>query len=219
MTSTNGLVTELDPATGTTLRSVLPEWRALWARAADREPFCHPDWVLAHVAALEPGATGVLVTARSQGRFVAVLPLLGETNVLDGMQGRLLRTPMNPHFYRVHVLREAADGAVTPRVICNGIASHRGWDYLAIPRFARAGFVDDLAEHAGERGFPTLLRPEQPTRHVPLPDRSVLGVGSPWLATGRPNLLNELRRASRRIREDFGGELILERHEAASPAR
>ncbi|MCX6550829.1 MAG: GNAT family N-acetyltransferase [Acidobacteria bacterium] len=174
---------------------------------------------MAYLAAFEPTAQTVFVTARAKGTLVAILPLVRETANRDGMPARWLRAPMNPHFYRVHILRDAEEAVLAPRMIWDCIASTGGWDVLSVPRFAREGFVDELTGCAVDSGFPTLLRPDIPSNYVPFPDRGAADADSPWLASVTPSLRSHLRRSYRQIVKELGGELVLERHETADPVQ
>jgi len=218
MTSSSDCLTDMIPASGAAFERLLPEWRALWSRVTAREPFAHPDWILAYLGAFEPQASMVVVTARAGDRLSAVLPLIRESAVTDHMRGRWLRAPMNPHVYRADILRDPAETRVTPRAMWEAVCACGPWDIFSVPRFARGSFIDELAASAESSGFPTLLRQDQPTLHVPLPARDVAVTESPWLATVRSGLQTHIRRSSRQGAKELGGDLRLDAHETADPA-
>jgi CelD/BcsL family acetyltransferase involved in cellulose biosynthesis len=72
---------------GEQLAGVAPEWDAL-ADETGAPPFLRPRWFAAWSAAFHPRGLE-LITVRSQGRLVGVLPLLG--------RGRVLRGAANDH--------------------------------------------------------------------------------------------------------------------------
>ena len=209
---------ELVPFGAAALRELLPEWRGLWAGARDREPFSHPDWVAAYLAAFEPAATPVVLTARLDGALIAVVPLIRESTILDGMPVRLLRALMNPHTFRVHLL--TADGALqAPCAICDYLTSMPGWDVLAIPRFARDGFPDHLGHCTSCHGFPTMVLAQFATRYMLMPDAASARGDEPWLTDVRPELKKKLRKGWRQVLEEYRIEPALETHDAADPAQ
>jgi CelD/BcsL family acetyltransferase involved in cellulose biosynthesis len=198
---------------------LLADWRALWTKAPDPEPFSHPGWVLAYVDAFEPSADLGVLAVRLAGTLVAVLPLIREFTLFDGMPVRRLRTPFNPHSFRVHVLTAAGPLLQIPCAVCNHLASMPGWTLLTIPRFAREGLADQLGHCLGCHGFPTVLHPHCPTRYVAIPDGAATGTGEePWLAQVDRELKKKLKRASRQIAEDYRAEPVLETIEGAVPA-
>jgi CelD/BcsL family acetyltransferase involved in cellulose biosynthesis len=212
------LITDLITGPSAAFTDLLPEWRALWAQAPDREPFSHPGWVQAYLSAFEPSARPVVLTVRLDRALVAALPLVGESTIFDGMPVRVLRAPMNSHSFRAQALVSAGQPLQTPCAFIDHLSAMPGWDLLTIPRFARSGFADQLAHCAASHGFPTLLRPHCPARYVAIPEQASEGGDEPWLAGVDPALKKKMRRAWRQIQQEFGAQPEMETCEAAEPA-
>jgi CelD/BcsL family acetyltransferase involved in cellulose biosynthesis len=214
----SALITDLIVGPSAAFTDLLPEWRALWAQAPDREPFSHPGWVQAYLSAFEPSARPVVLTVRLDGTLVAALPLVRESTIFDGMPVRLLRAPMNPHSFRAQALVLADQPPQTPCAFIDHLSAMPGWDLLTIPRFARSGFADQLGHCAASHGFPILLHPHCPTRYIAIPARALDGGDEPWLADVDPDLRKKMRRAWRQIQQEFRAEPELETCEVAEPA-
>jgi CelD/BcsL family acetyltransferase involved in cellulose biosynthesis len=73
------------------------EWRDLCKEAVDDQPFYRPEWIAAHIRAFAPQAKVVLLTVRSEGKLLFVLPLVQEWSVFAGVPLRKLRGPVNSH--------------------------------------------------------------------------------------------------------------------------
>ena len=215
--SAGDLSTDLIAASSPAFEAVVPEWRALWVQAPDREPYSHPGWVAAYWAAFEPAAEPLVLTVRLRGRLVAVLPLIRESTVVDGMPVRLLRAPMNPHSFRVQLLTASDVTMRTPCAICDHLACMGGWDLLSIGRFPRAGAADRLGHCLRCHGFPAILHSHSPTRFIAIPDAASGGGDEPWMQDVDGDLKKKVRRAWRQISQDFRSEPELETIDAADP--
>lgn len=210
--------TELVAASSPAFRELVPEWRALWVQTPDREPYSHPGWVEPYWAAFEPGAQTFVLAVRLDGQLVAVLPLIRESTVVDGMPVRLLRAPMNPHSFRVQLLTASGATFRTPCAVCDYLAAMPGWDLFTIGRFARDGAADHLGRCLRSHGFPTILDSHFPTRYVAIADAATAGGEEPWLEHVDADLRKNMRRAWRRVSQDYRAEPVLETLDTADPA-
>ena len=199
---------------GSSVTDMVPEWRELWSRAGQREPFSHPDWITAYLRCFEPTARAEVLAARSGDSLSAVLSVIRERRVYDRMPARMIRVPMNEHFFRVDVLTGGTEAGAALSALWDVIAAQRGWDVFCIPKFSHSGCVGELARVARAAGYPTLIRPGRPTRYVPLSGGG-LQAETPWLSTASTDLKKKIRRARRQIVESYGEEPVLSRCECA----
>ena len=217
MTASPDVHTALCSTTDPLFGDLLADWRELWRSDNTREPFSSPDWLLPYLQTFEPAVQPVFLHARVAGVLAAIMPLVREATMLDGMPGRAWRAPMNDDFfYRVGVLcRHGYETAVASAFI-DLLGASPGWDVVSIPRFAVGTLPSLMARIAAERGFPTLIRPDRQTRLVELPGSGATAE-QPWLAQVTPGLRKNMRRTQRQLREHLGADLVLERHEVATP--
>jgi len=209
---TTDLVSTVEPA----FEGLVPEWRELWRQSGDREPYSHPGWLLAYRRNFEPSAQVLVITVRKAGRLVAVLPLVRERTVVDGMPVRVMRAPMNEHSFGFHVLADTEATLQVPCAIVNRLAALPGWDLLLIQRYASRSFADQLGRCAPCHGFPALRFPHSASRCIAIPEPAA-GGDEPWMAPVDGGLKKTIRRSLRLIGQDFDGDLVLDTRHDADP--
>jgi len=195
------------------------DWRDLWQELVHREPFAHPEWVHAYLRCFEPDVRLVWLESRVGSRLDALIPLIREARVYDGLPARVLRVPMNDHCFRCGLLARGTDrddgGAER---LWAAIAGQTGWDLFCVPKYAVGGAFDDVARRARSAGYPVLTRPAGGTRFVPLANDGP-AAQRPWLDTIDASLKRRLRKTSRLIQESLGAAPLLEHCEAADAAQ
>jgi CelD/BcsL family acetyltransferase involved in cellulose biosynthesis len=129
------------------------EWRALLEDSHYDEPFYRPEWIAAYVRAFAPGKTVVVATARSNGRLIAILPLVRETAFVGGIPARKLRAAGNVHTCRFDLVHRNHVGDTAVSAIWNALRSIPGWDVLELSNVPIDGAAGDLVRLARTQGY------------------------------------------------------------------
>jgi CelD/BcsL family acetyltransferase involved in cellulose biosynthesis len=198
------------------LESLAPEWRQLCDEGVlSPDPFCRPEWSLAHAHAYEVKRNFLAVTARVDGRLRAVLPLIRERGFLWGVPVRILRRAVaedTPRFDAA--LGSGAEAGAAMQALWRSLRDDSDWDVIQIDRVPASAALWSLMAEAEKEGFPTGFRHAFRTPVVSLaglPD----GGEEPWLARTSSHFRGELRRKTRRLEKL--GQLRLERYDHATP--
>ena len=185
------------------MRDLVPEWSALWRRAAGATPFQSPAWLLAWWNHFGTGAPRLL-TARAGEELVGVLPLYELAE--PGMR-KLLPIGIGLSDYidaLVDPLRPEAGAALLA-----AIADIPGWDEGHLPDLPEGGVLRGAQGPAGLR--------EETAEGAPCPVLA-LPVGGVALATVVPRkTLRDIRQAAARA-EGAGGVRIETADAAMLPA-
>lgn len=131
------------------------EWRSLCEHSRYDEPFYRPEWIAAYVRAFAQDKTVVLATARSGGRLTAVLPLIKEIGLIDGIPARKLRAAGNVHTNRFDLVHRVGFGEAAIPAVWNALRSMPGWDLLELPDVVIRGAAGELARVARAQGYAT----------------------------------------------------------------
>lgn len=132
------------------------EWRELCEESATDEPFYRPEWIRAYIRAFAAGKTVVLVTARSEGRLRAVLPLLEERTAYLGWRVTRLRSAANIHSVRFDLVRCAgSEGDQAELAVWDYLKNFLSWDVIEFPDVPEGGVVDGWRAWAQKDGFYT----------------------------------------------------------------
>ncbi|HZQ95054.1 MAG TPA: GNAT family N-acetyltransferase [Candidatus Sulfotelmatobacter sp.] len=149
------------------------KWRALSKIALDDQPFYRPEWIGAHIRAFTPKARIFLLTVRSEGELLFVLPLLQEWATFDGVPLRVLRAPVNSHSQRFDAVRHAGPkGEAAVSEAWNYLRTRRDWHMLALPHAPEGGTLSALARVAGRGGAHVGEVTMEQNPYVPLPGDS-----------------------------------------------
>ena len=135
------------------------DWRALCEASPYDEPFYRPEWVRAYVEAFAPDAQVLIVTVRTRGRLVAVLPLIKETGTIGGLPARKLRSASNTHSCRYHLVHDAAHAADAIRAVWSALCQEPGWDALEFTDVPRDGALMRLVALADADGCQSHVAP------------------------------------------------------------
>jgi CelD/BcsL family acetyltransferase involved in cellulose biosynthesis len=186
------------------------EWRELCLDAVDDQPFFRPEFIRAHVRAVNPGARVVVVAARSEGRLCLLLPLIDELGTFNKIPLRKLRAPVNFNCGRFDaVRRKGSEGDAAILATWHYLKGMKGWDLLQINDAQEGSTVERLVSAARSDGFRTIHESDRPNPYVPVP-------GDPeFLKRMPPNskLRSQLRQIRQRMAEQ--GPLIFSRLQIA----
>jgi CelD/BcsL family acetyltransferase involved in cellulose biosynthesis len=183
---------------GEVVEEVAAEWRDLSREAANDEPFYRPEFFQAHLRAFAPRARVALLTARSENRLVAVLPLIEERVLFHGLPARRLRGVANVHSYRFDMLRAAGDaGQAAVGALWKYLATASRWDLLEFPYVPDGGSLEELAGMAAAEGYPTASREVWRTPYIPTGDWD--GTEDFWIRRAGSNFRHTMRRIGRKF--------------------
>lgn len=122
--------------------AVSADWQRLVQAMPNAMPFQTPAWVSAYARHWpREGATMHLVTARRDGRLVAVLPLMFESRRIGPLPLRVATPIYNPHMPLTDVTVAAAEADVVPALI-DWLLRRSG---LGIARLDLPGVAQDAA--------------------------------------------------------------------------
>ncbi len=191
------------------------EWRILCHESANDEPFYRPEWIAAHVRAFAPRAKLALVTARSGGRLVAVLPLAEERILFDGLPVPRLRGLSNVHSYRFDLLRAAGEvGGSAVRSVWLFLTQLRGWDILEFSYVPEGASLEMLHGMAVVDGYPAGSRESWRTPYIMTTGWD--GTWEFWINRTSSKFRHTIRRITRKFNEQR--PLRLERVDTADAA-
>ena len=146
------------------------EWRTLCDESTDDHPFYRPEWIAAHIRAFTPDAKILLLTVRSDGKLLFVLPMLREWSLFSGVPLRTLRAPVSGHSSRFDAVRHASsEGDAAVIAAWTHLHNSRGWDVLDFHDVPEGGTVSALVQAASESGVHTARVPMLPNPYVPIP--------------------------------------------------
>lgn len=169
------------------------EWAALAAQQHGALGwFMHPDWVRAHVLALEDPSRLRVLTVRVGGELAAVLPLICATTWFRGLPVRCWRAAAGGHSLRFDLLLTADhSGRAAAAHLARYLATCGGWDVIELRDVPRQGAAAALLDHMAARGC-RVGRWE--AMQSPCCD-----LRSPQAPALRPAFRTELRRTHRRL--------------------
>jgi CelD/BcsL family acetyltransferase involved in cellulose biosynthesis len=132
------------------------QWRELCRESSNDEPFFRPEWIGAYMRAFAADETVVLLTARSEGRLLAVLPLLEEQTSFLGLPVIKLRGAANIHSGRFDLVHCAgSEGDRAAHAVWDYLKNTLDWDVIEFPQVPEGGGIDGWIAAAKEDGFYT----------------------------------------------------------------
>lgn len=173
-----------------------PEWDALHEPGEDQNPFLCCDWFAAWWRAFSGGRTLYLVTARRQGRLLAVLPLMLERSWRHGMPLRRLAAIANDHTPQFDLVRSRDEELIHRSIWNHLMAQQSHWDVIDLPHLS-AGSVTTkrFAQLAQEQAVGYSLWPRAPRS----PWIEIQRSWDDYLASRSPGFRKSLRRKMRRL--------------------
>lgn len=177
------------------------EWRLLCDVAANDEPFYRPEWIAAHVRAFATQRNLLLITARSGGRLVAVLPMLEERLLFDGLPVTRLRSLSNIHSYRFDMLRSAGpEGDAAVGAVWNCLKTLSSWSLLQFEYVPEGGALEQLLHMAAAEGYPSASRELWRTPYVSTTGWD--GAWDFWIKQTTANFRHTMRRIHRKLNDE-----------------
>jgi CelD/BcsL family acetyltransferase involved in cellulose biosynthesis len=207
---------------GTTISTVLrgdvglvdriaEDWRSLLERSSGNEPFYGPEWVGAYLRAFTPPGELLLLTARTEGRLDAILPLMDQRTWFCGIPARKLTSANNVHCCRFDLVRCAGPaGEHAAKALWECLRESTDWDVIELLDVPDGGSVELLLEAAEKDGFLTGKWASIRSPFVPLS-----GLGATGAVPKRSHFRQNLRRTTRRA--EALGPLRLSRFDCADP--
>ena len=195
----------------TLIDQLATDWRALCDEAPDSQPSYRPEWVASFARAFAPSDQLVVVAARSEGRLVAVLPLVTRRG-LDGLPARKLTSAANEHTSPLDLVRAAGDrGEAGLEAVWRQLRTMADWDLLEFPDMPSGGSLSRLLRLARRDGYPVAVRESMRSPYIPLPERG--GTVDVVLSEVDTKFRSNLRRRMRRLQAS--GPVRLRRHDRA----
>jgi CelD/BcsL family acetyltransferase involved in cellulose biosynthesis len=198
ISSTSSITVGVDKGGEEILDRFADEWRELCVEAADDQPFFRPEFIRAHIRAVNPGARIVLVTARFEGRLCLLLPLIDELGTFNKVPLRRLRAPVNFNCGRFDaVRRKGLEGDAAILAAWHYLKGMKGWDLLQINDAQEGSTMERLVSAAESDGFPAIHEADRPNPYIPVP-------GDPELLKRMPpnsKLRSQLRQIRQRMAE------------------
>jgi CelD/BcsL family acetyltransferase involved in cellulose biosynthesis len=197
------------------IEKLAEEWRDLCNEAVNDEPFYRPEWITAYVRAFAPRDTLVVLTARSNGRLVAVLPLAETRTWFDGLPATRLRGLANVHSCRFDMLRAAGPlGVAAVHSIWSCLKKLPGWNVMEFRYVPEGAALEQLQTAASADGFPVGSRELWRTPYVPTAGWD--GTWDFWIRQTGSNFRHTIRRIMRKFDDEH--RLRLYRVETADSA-
>jgi CelD/BcsL family acetyltransferase involved in cellulose biosynthesis len=191
---------------GTTLSSVLrghvdlvdrlaQDWLSLLVRSSRNEPFYGPEWVGAYIRAFTPPGQLLLVTAQTEGRLDAILPLMEQKTLFCGIPVRKLTSANNVHCCRFDLVRCAGPaGEHAVKAVWKCLRELSNWDVIELLDVPEGGSAELLLEAAAKDGFLTGKWESIRSPFVPLSGVGAAGA-VPKSSHFRQNLRRRIRKA------------------------
>ncbi len=187
------------------------DWRLLLQEAEDDQPFYRPEWVGAYARAFAPKNDLVVITAGAGRDLKAVLPLVEERRLYNGVPSRRLRAAVNAHPGRFELVRTAGpEGESAVSAIWEFLRDYPGWDLLEFLYLPQGGALDRMVRLAAADGYPTAV--------LPMPSPPYVSMGD-WTDSDsrffgmEHKFQRELQRRLRKLKEQ--GTIALERVDRA----
>jgi len=178
------------------LDALASEWRELWAGAGGGEPFVHPQWIRAQVAALEDPRRLLLVTARRDGRLGAALALIRERGGLYGLPVRRWRAAAGVYSVRFDLCALPGDeGRQAASAIGHYLGQRRDWDVIELRDVPAGGAAEALVAAAQEEGSSAGVWASLRSPYLGLE------AGAAWEQALKASFRQRLRRTRRRLEE------------------
>jgi CelD/BcsL family acetyltransferase involved in cellulose biosynthesis len=192
------------------LAAVESEWRALAAESGAC-PLVGPDWVQAHVRAYRLERCLHLLTVRSAGRLVAVLPLLLRREWMRGVWTRRLTGVAGRITLRFDLTCTAGpERSAALATLWGALARWDAWTCMELQPVPAGGAAEELLRLARQDGFPAGVAPAMRTPVIDL-----RAGADAALSRAQSRLRRKLRRNRARLAELGGLELrVAERPEA-----
>ncbi len=194
------------------IRELAEEWHRLCEGGRFNQPYYRPEWVEAYLRNFCSENEILIVSARTNGRLTAVLPLvLRERKVLFGLKLNTWCGPSMPDGWPTDVVvASGPDGEAAVLAIWRNLEELPGWDILELPNVPSGGAAENLIAIAAMAGCPTYR-----WEYMNTPTISLAGWdgGEPLRLARSKNLRHTLRRILHKVGD---GKLVLRRFDLAT---
>ena len=130
------------------IAELAPDWRRATRGTYHDAPFFQPEWCAATATSFFPGSAPNILTVRSSGELVGVLPLLRSRGLRRGVPLRTLRSISSPHSCRSDLIVGAAPRAEVARAAWSALRQDPWWQAIAIDDVPEDGALHSLLELA-----------------------------------------------------------------------
>lgn len=137
------------------IAGLAPNWRRVTAGTYHDAPFFQPEWCTATATSFFRDCVPNILTVRSSGELVGVLPLFRSRSLRRGVPLRTLRSISSPHSCRSDLIVGASHRSQVARAAWNAIRQDQWWQALAIDDVPEDGALHSLLELAESESFPT----------------------------------------------------------------
>ncbi len=124
------------------------DWRRLTTGTYHDAPFFQPEWCAATANSFFPDAVPNILTVRSGGELVGVLPLLRSRALRRGVPLRTLRSISSPHSCRSDMIVGAGSRSEVARAAWSALRRDPWWQAIAIDEVPEDGALHSLLELA-----------------------------------------------------------------------
>jgi len=200
---------QIERGTSSLIAGIEDKWRLLCAEGPCQEPFFQPECVAAYLAAFEPSAELLLLTAWRGDELRAVLPLVQESRAIFGISFKLLRSPVNVHSCRFDLIHGVEDAGEAAEKISALIGEELAWDCLELNSIPESGGCEDVVSYLENEGFRVLSRP--------LPSMPKIDLRASAVAREVPHYKSFRKRLPKKLKKlQAKGKLLLQRLDGVS---
>jgi len=130
------------------IAQLAPDWRRLTAGTYHDAPFFQPEWCAATANSFFPDSVPNILTVRSSGELVGVLPLLRSRNIRRGVPMRTLRSISSPHSCRSDLIVGDGPHPAVARAAWNALQQDPWWQAIAFDDAPEDGALHSLLQLA-----------------------------------------------------------------------
>ena len=147
-----------------------PEWRGLCDEEGNNDPRYRPEWIAAYLSAFAPQARILVVAARSDGRLKAILPLMWEQCLFNGLPTKKLSTLPRITATRFElVVSPGPERSAAIAAVWKCLKNLPGWQMLELGNVQLESPLHQLFLLAQADRYPTGVVRTPPNPYLPIP--------------------------------------------------
>jgi len=194
------------------IQELAEEWQRLCEEGRFNQPYYRPEWVEAYLRNFCSKNEIIVISARTNGRLTAVLPLVPrERQVIFGLKVNIWCGPSMPDGWPTDiVVASGPEGEAAVPAIWRILEGLPEWDILELPNVPLGGAAENLIGIAAMAGCPTYR-----WEYMNTPTISLAGWdgGEPLRLARSKNLRHTIRRILNKVGD---GNLVLRRFDLAT---